>query len=128
MPADLPVGRGDNRRLTQVLLNLVGNAIKFTEAGAVKIEASRVDDTFHIAVTDTGPGISPEQQKQIFEEFHQVEDEITRAKGGTGLGLSISRRLMELHGGHIDVASSPGHGATFTIVVPIRVADQRQAA
>ena len=99
----LPVGRGDQRRLTQVLINLVGNAIKFTETGSVDISVKAIDGQFNIAVSDTGPGIAPEDRERIFEEFHQVDNSSTRKKGGTGLGLSISRRLIELHGGRIDL-------------------------
>jgi signal transduction histidine kinase len=128
VPEGLPVGYGDDRRLTQVLLNLVGNAIKFTDEGFVRIEASLVDGFFKIAVRDTGPGISPEAQQRIFDEFHQIDDASTRRKGGTGLGLSISRRLVAMHGGRIDVESIVGQGATFTVVVPSRVSEQRPAA
>ncbi len=126
--ADLPVGHGDVRRLTQVLLNIVGNAIKFTDAGFVEIRAASDSENFTIAVQDTGPGIGAADQVRIFEEFQQVDNSITREKGGTGLGLSITRRLIEAHGGHISVQSTLGAGATFTIVLPVRVTEQRQAA
>jgi GAF domain-containing protein/anti-sigma regulatory factor (Ser/Thr protein kinase) len=123
---DLPRGRGDERRLTQVLLNLVGNAIKFTETGEVRIEARGEGDRFVLAVADTGPGIAPADQARIFEEFQQADSSATRKKGGTGLGLSIARRIVELHGGRIQVESAPGHGSTFTLTLPVRV--ERQAA
>src|ERR1700724_3639327 len=84
---DLPIGYGDERRLTQVLLNIVGNAIKFTDTGSVKVTASAVDGFFLIDVRDTGPGIAPADQGRIFEEFQQVDVSSTRRKGGTGLGL-----------------------------------------
>ena len=113
VPSDLPPGRGDERRLTQVLLNIVGNAIKFTEAGEVRIEATARDGEFVVSVADTGPGITPADQERIFEEFQQVDSSHTRKKGGTGLGLSIARRIIELHGGRIWVESSPGNGSTF---------------
>jgi signal transduction histidine kinase len=125
---DLPVGYGDERRLTQVLLNLVGNAIKFTDTGSVEVRAESMDDHFIIAVQDTGPGIPPEDQARIFEDFQQVDNSITRQKGGTGLGLAIARRLVEVHGGRIDLESTPGAGSTFIISLPIRAADQRRAA
>jgi signal transduction histidine kinase len=125
---DLPVGYGDERRLTQVLLNLVGNAIKFTDTGSVEVRAESMDDHFIIAVQDTGPGIPPEDQARIFEDFQQVDNSITRQKGGTGLGLAIARRLVEVHGGRIDLESTPGVGSTFIISLPIRAADQRRAA
>jgi signal transduction histidine kinase len=124
VPPDLPVGRGDGRRLTQVLLNLVGNAIKFTEAGSIEIRAKAVNGHFNIAVQDTGPGIPVEDQARIFEEFQQVDNSSTRQKGGTGLGLSISRRLIEVHGGRIDLQSTLGVGSTFNIVLPVRVTEQ----
>ncbi len=125
---DLPIGYGDERRLTQVLLNVVGNAIKFTDTGFVEIRASAIGDLFKIEIEDTGPGIPAEHQKRIFDEFQQVDNSSTRQKGGTGLGLSISRRLVQAHGGHIDVHSSMGGGSTFNIVLPIRASEQRRAA
>ena len=109
-----------------MLLNLVSNAIKFTDSGSVEIRVAAVDGQFTIAVQDTGPGIAPAEQALIFEEFHQVDNSSTRQKGGSGLGLSISRRLVEMHGGRIDLESTPGIGSTFTIVVPVRVNEQRQ--
>jgi signal transduction histidine kinase len=125
---NLPIGHGDERRLTQVLLNMVGNAIKFTDKGHVEIRAGASAEHFMLAVEDTGPGIPPEDQARIFDEFQQVDNSITKQKGGTGLGLSISRRLINAHGGHIDVHSRLGAGSTFNIVFPIRVTEQRQAA
>jgi signal transduction histidine kinase len=127
-PADLPHGRGDERRLTQVLLNLVSNAIKFTEAGSVGIRASAADGSFLVAVTDTGVGIAPEDRERIFEEFQQVDTSSTRRKGGTGLGLAIARRIVELHGGRIWVESMPGQGSTFAFTLPLRVREQERAA
>ena len=115
----LPVGRGDERRLAQVLLNLVGNAIKFTETGEVAIEASHADGAFNVAVRDSGPGIAAADQTKIFEEFQQVDNTSTRQKGGTGLGLAISRRIVEMHGGRILVDSELGKGSTFTITLPV---------
>jgi len=117
----LPLGRGDERRLSQVLLNLVGNAIKFTEAGEVRVEVRAADGAFRVAVADTGPGIAPEDQEKIFQEFQQVDSSSTRKKGGTGLGLSIAKRIVELHGGRIGVESSPGQGSTFWFTLPVRV-------
>jgi signal transduction histidine kinase/CHASE3 domain sensor protein len=127
-PADLPPGRGDERRLTQVLLNLVSNAIKFTEAGSVTIRASAADDSFRVAVTDTGVGIAAGDRERIFEEFQQVDSSSTRKKGGTGLGLAIARRIVELHGGRIWVESTPGQGSTFAFTLPLSVAKQEAAA
>jgi signal transduction histidine kinase len=127
LPDVLPPARGDQRRIAQVLLNLVGNAIKFTDAGEVVVSVTVDETTFEIAVTDTGPGIPASEQQQIFEEFHQVDSSSTRKKGGTGLGLAISRRIVELHGGRIWVESEPGRGSSFRFVIPIQV-EQRAAA
>ena len=115
----LPVGHGDERRLAQVLLNLVGNAIKFTDNGEVAIEASHSDGSFRVAVRDSGPGIAAADQAKIFEEFQQVDNTPTRQKGGTGLGLAISKRIVEMHGGRILVDSELGKGSTFTIRLPV---------
>jgi signal transduction histidine kinase len=128
VPDDLPKGFGDARRLTQVLLNIVGNAIKFTEQGTVEISAVAMDDIFEIAIRDTGPGIAPNDRTRIFDAFHQVDNSTTRSKGGTGLGLSISKRLIEMHGGTIVVESEVGVGSTFVLRMPIQVADHREAA
>jgi GAF domain-containing protein/anti-sigma regulatory factor (Ser/Thr protein kinase) len=126
VPTKLPVARGDGRRITQVLLNLVGNAIKFTDEGSVTITAKVLDDSFVISVRDTGPGIAEADREQIFEEFQQAQTATTRTKGGTGLGLSIARRIVEMHGGQIWVESEPGNGSTFVFSLPVRV--QKQAA
>jgi GAF domain-containing protein len=119
----LPAGRGDERRLAQVLLNLVGNAIKFTEKGEVAIEASASNGSFNLAVRDSGPGIAPADQDKIFEEFQQVDNTSTRQKGGTGLGLAISKRIVEMHGGRILVDSELGKGSTFTIKLPVKAGE-----
>ncbi len=124
---NLPLGRGDERRLTQVLLNLAGNAVKFTETGALDILADAVDGHFEISVRDTGPGIAPKDQVLIFEEFQQVDNSSTKQKGGTGLGLAISKRIVEMHGGTISVESVPGSGSTFRMRIPIRVEDVKAA-
>jgi GAF domain-containing protein/anti-sigma regulatory factor (Ser/Thr protein kinase) len=118
---DLPIGHGDERRISQVLLNLVGNAIKFTEVGEIRVSASAADGQFIVAVADSGPGIAKADQERIFEEFQQIDASSTREKGGTGLGLSIARRIVELHGGRIWVESAVGKGATFKFVMPVRV-------
>ncbi len=128
VPAGLPTGTGDARRLTQVLLNLVGNAIKFTDRGSVEVRAAEVDGRFELSVVDTGFGIAPEDQAKIFEEFQQVDNTSTRKKGGTGLGLSISRRIVELHGGRITVESDVGKGSTFKVTVPINASAIKEAA
>jgi signal transduction histidine kinase/HAMP domain-containing protein len=123
---DLPQGHGDERRINQVLLNLVGNAIKFTETGEIAVEVKMLNGEFLVSVSDTGPGIPVSDQAKIFEEFHQVDSTSTRKKGGTGLGLSISKRIVEMHGGRIWVESSPGRGSTFSFTIPFRAERQRR--
>ena len=124
VPPHLPAARGDERKLTQVLLNLVGNAIKFTDTGEVAIKASAANGSFTVAVRDTGPGIAEVEQAKIFEEFQQADSSITKKKGGTGLGLAIAKRIIELHGGRLWVESSPGQGSTFSFTVPTKVEEQ----
>jgi signal transduction histidine kinase len=125
---ELPPGRGDGRRLTQVLINLVGNAIKFTDAGEVAIKAEANNGSFHVSVRDTGPGISAADQAKLFQEFQQADNAITKKKGGTGLGLAISKRIIEMHGGRIWVDSMVGQGSTFSFTLPIIVERQVEAA
>jgi PAS domain S-box-containing protein len=125
---NLPVGHGDERRLVQVLFNLVSNAIKFTDSGEVAIKASNFDGSFEVAVRDTGPGISMADQSKLFQLFQQADNSITRKKGGTGLGLAISKRIVEIHGGRIWMESIPGHGSTFAFRVPVMVEEQAKAA
>jgi GAF domain-containing protein len=121
---NLPRGRGDERRLAQVLLNLVGNAIKFTDTGEVVISANANNGTFNVSVRDTGPGISAADQAKLFQEFQQADNSITRKKGGTGLGLAISKRIVEMHGGKIWLESHVGHGSTFFVTLPVRAEEQ----
>ncbi len=120
----LPSGRGDGRRLTQVLINLVGNAIKFTDGGDVAIKAEANNGAFYVSVRDTGPGISAADQAKLFQEFQQADNAITRKKGGTGLGLAISKRIIEMHGGKIWVESQVGQGSTFAFKLPVVVERQ----
>jgi signal transduction histidine kinase len=126
MAPELPPGRGDGRRLTQVLINLVGNAIKFTDAGEVAIKAEANNGSFRVSVRDTGPGISDADQAKLFQEFQQDDNAITRKKGGTGLGLAISKRIIEMHGGRIWVESQPGQGSTFAFALPVIVERQME--
>jgi signal transduction histidine kinase len=121
-----PSGHGDERRLTQVLLNLVGNSIKFTDTEEVAIRASASNGHYSVAVRDTGPGISEADQAKLFQEFQQADNSITRKKGGTALGLAISKRIVEMHGGEITLQFQLGKGSTFSITLPIRV--ERQVA
>jgi signal transduction histidine kinase len=128
LPQKLPAAHGDERRLTQVLLNLVGNSIKFTDKGEVAIKAEAANGSFTISVRDTGPGIAIEDQHKIFEEFQQADSSTTKEKGGTGLGLAISKRIVEMHGGRLWVDSRLGHGSTFSFTVPIHVERQAEPA
>jgi signal transduction histidine kinase len=124
----MPMGHGDARRLSQVLLNLVGNAIKFTEAGEVEISASSTNGQFILSVRDTGPGIPDADQDRIFGEFQQIDNSNTRNKGGTGLGLAISKRMVEMQGGTISVESVLGQGSTFRVILPVHVDEMMEAA
>jgi signal transduction histidine kinase len=109
---------GDRRRLEQILLNLISNAIKFTEKGSVKIECEPEGDNVTLRVIDTGIGIKTEDMETIFQDFQQVDSGMTRKYEGTGLGLSISNRLVELMGGQIRVTSVWGAGSTFSFSLP----------
>jgi len=136
-PPTLPsMVRGDCGRLRQCLLNLVGNAIKFTEHGEVRVTAESVSvpgqaaQQFVFAVTDTGIGVAPEQLQRLFEPFTQLDDAYNRRIGGTGLGLTICRELVGLMHGRIEATSEPGQGSRFTLTIPLAetVADATQAA
>ena len=123
---DLPSIKGDELRLSQILTNLLGNAVKFTEKGSITIEAGLHHtednaDEILITVADTGIGIAPEDQGKLFQRFSQVDDSPTRRTGGTGLGLSIARSLVELHGGRIGLLSSDTNlGSTFYFTIPVK--------
>ena len=118
--ADLPAFHSDSGKIKQVLYNLLSNAIKFTPTGGtVSFRAQHGDDgTARLEVSDTGPGISPEQCTIIFEKFRQLDSSTTREHEGTGLGLSITRELVHMLGGTISVQSEPGKGATFAVLIP----------
>ncbi len=118
---DLPVARGDSKRITQCLLNLVGNALKFTRHGRVAISVARDGPLLRYGVADTGIGIPADQIDAVFAEFRQVDATTTRDFGGTGLGLSITKKFVELHGGRIWVESELGKGSTFYFTIPLRV-------
>ncbi len=110
---------GDRRKVYQVLLNLASNAVKFTESGRVAIQAAAHEGRLHVAVRDTGPGIAPEQQGQLFQAFRQLDGSLGRRHEGTGLGLHLSRKLLLLMDGEVSVDSQPGAGATFSFHLPL---------
>lgn len=112
----------DRQRLEQILKNLLSNAFKFTEKGSVTLRIEPAgDERVALSVVDTGIGISPEQQKAIFDAFRQADGSISRRYGGTGLGLSISRELARLLGGAITLTSTPGTGSSFTVTIPVGI-------
>jgi len=119
--ADLPPIQADEDRLQQILHNLIGNAIKFTAAGEVQVSAQVTRDHLEITVSDTGPGIAPEDHERIFKSFEQADGSMTREHGGSGLGLAITRQLVELHRGQIRLESSPGQGSRFHFLMPLAV-------
>jgi signal transduction histidine kinase len=113
---------GDAQRLLQILINLVTNAIKFTDSGSVTVKLDRPDRThWAIQVIDTGVGISPDEQPHVFDMFRQADGTTTRRQGGAGLGLSIVKQLVTLMGGDIQLVSSVGAGSTFTITLPLNL-------
>ncbi len=118
----------DPKRLRQALINVVGNAIKFTESGGIHISSEHDESHVRIMVRDTGCGISAEDFEQIFDQFVQVDATVTRRNSGTGLGLAITREIIALHGGKIDVESNLGRGSTFTISIPINANELEIAA
>jgi signal transduction histidine kinase/DNA-binding response OmpR family regulator len=120
LPESLPVLLSDQDKLKQIIINLLSNALKFTEKGEVKVTAALENGSLKIAVSDTGIGIPSDAMQYIFDEFRQVDGSSTRKHGGTGLGLSITKKLTELLGGTIDVSSIEGEGSTFTVTLPLR--------
>jgi len=125
VPDNLAVAYGDNGRLTQCLMNLAGNAIKFTREGRVEIGVELVGDDLVFHVSDTGIGIPEAELENVFTEFRQIDAAVTREYGGTGLGLSITKRFVEMHGGRIWVESEFGKGCTFFFSVPLRVKGEK---
>lgn len=119
IPADIPLARADEDRLQQIFYNLIGNAVKFTENGSVKIDAIQKNGMLEISVSDTGIGVPKEKMTAIFQEFEQVDGSVSREFAGTGLGLSISKRLVEMHGGEMWVESELDKGSTFFFTLPV---------
>jgi signal transduction histidine kinase len=110
---------GDSARLKQIVINLISNAIKFTEKGSVKVHLSaNAAESWKIAVTDSGMGIPAHAQDTIFDEFRQLDSSSTRQHGGTGLGLAIVKKLVLLMSGKINLKSETGEGSTFTVTIP----------
>ena len=120
VPPDLPLVYGDGRRIVQCLLNLAGNALKFTRKGRVEMSVQLDGDSVMYRVSDTGIGIPKEELGNVFAEFRQVDATVSREFGGTGLGLSITKKFVELHGGRIGVESEVGKGSTFWFTVPLK--------
>jgi GAF domain-containing protein len=120
VPADIPLAHGDGGRITQCLMNLAGNSLKFTKAGKVEISVEAKGELLVYRVTDTGIGIPPDKIGSLFTEFKQTDATIASEYGGTGLGLSISRKFVEMHGGRIWVESELGKGSAFIFEVPLR--------
>lgn len=116
---DLPPVLLDRLRVRQVLLNLLSNALRFTQAGSVRVRLARKGDAVQVDVADTGPGIPPENLPLVFEEFYQVDAQLAKQHDGTGLGLALSRRFVELHGGRMWVESEVGQGSCFSFTLPI---------
>jgi signal transduction histidine kinase/uncharacterized membrane protein len=116
--APAPLLPTDPDKVRQILINLAGNAVKFTEAGSVRVSVAPHPDGVALAVADTGPGIAPEERERLFRPFEQLQSGFSRPHGGTGLGLYLSSQYATLLGGRVEVESEPGHGSTFTLVLP----------
>ena len=124
VPAELPPVYSDQEKVKQILLNLLSNAAKFTHQGQINLLVQQRDEILHLAVSDTGIGISADAMQRIFQEFQQADSSTTREYGGTGLGLAISQRLAQLLNGRLTAASTPGAGSTFTFSMPLTYQDK----
>jgi signal transduction histidine kinase len=118
IPRKLPAAAGDADRLRQVLVNLLDNAVKYSDADQVSVRVEVADGRVFIAVGDEGRGIAMADQERIFEKFYRADPHMQHAPSGTGLGLYIARELTQRMGGSLDVASEPGRGSTFTVALP----------
>jgi signal transduction histidine kinase len=118
VPAQTLVVKADWDRLTQVLTNLVANAIAYTEMGGVTVSLKELPDAVEVSVQDTGIGITPDDLQHIFERFYRADHDVVQANRGTGLGLAIVKSYIEMHGGRIWVSSKYGEGSTFTFILP----------
>ncbi|MCH4553481.1 tetratricopeptide repeat protein [Aestuariibaculum lutulentum] len=128
VPKDIHLVEADENRIQQILYNLIGNAIKFTEKGTVQVKAHQEENKIKISVSDTGIGIPEDKFESIFKSFEQVDGSVEREYGGTGLGLSVTRQLVELHGGTINVESKVGEGSTFTFTLSLSETDRKDVA
>jgi PAS domain S-box-containing protein len=127
VPGGSAVMTSDPQKVRQILINLLANAIKFTDEGYVRLKATVDDDVVQFAVEDSGPGIAGEHLERVFEAFWQVDQRMTRRAGGTGLGLSVARQLARLLGGEVTPSSAPGKGSTFTATLPLRLLSPPEA-
>jgi signal transduction histidine kinase len=128
VPADLPLAYGDSGRITQCLMNLAGNSLKFTKTGKVEISVEQKDGLLTYRVSDTGIGIPADKIANLFTEFKQTDASIASEYGGTGLGLSISKKFIEMQGGRIWVESEIGKGSSFIFELPLRVKEKSEEA
>jgi len=119
MPPGLPAVSIDSQRISQVLRNLLDNAVAYTADGSITVAVRQQDNWVEMSVTDTGEGIPEEDLPNIFERFYRVDKSRTRATGGSGLGLIIAKHLVEAHGGRIEARSEPGQGSRFSFTVPV---------
>jgi signal transduction histidine kinase len=120
MPERMPALFTDGEKIRQILVNLVGNAVKFTDHGRVSVLVARRNGEIELRIQDTGIGINEFDRPRLFQPFTQIDSGLTRRHGGTGLGLYNSSRLAQLLGGRIEVESTPGVGSTFSVIVPVR--------
>ena len=120
LPKRTPVLHTDGEKVRQILVNLLGNAVKFTDTGSVSVVVARQNGELHVRIRDTGIGIAESDRSRLFQPFTQLDSGLTRRHGGTGLGLYNSNCLARLLGGHIDVESVPGEGSTFSLIIPAR--------
>jgi signal transduction histidine kinase len=128
LPPKAPKVRGDKQRLSVLLMNLIGNAIKYTpENGTVQVTLTASEQRVAVSVRDTGIGIAPEDQPHVFEKFYRASNDKVQAVAGTGLGLAIAREVARLHGGDIHLQSEPGQGSTFTVELPVSNTEAAEA-
>jgi len=127
-PKTWPIVNVDRIRIKQALINLLGNAVKYTEQGSICLHVVPNSEWVDVHVKDTGIGIAPEFHEAVFQEFRQVDENVARRRIGTGLGLPIAKHLIERHEGKIVLESKPGEGSTFTITLPIYVSEELQIA